>query len=99
MSNRIAAALACAALLFAAPAFAQTSPPAEKQEKAEKPKGHAPAQTHHCYKDGKLMADLTHKKCTAAGGQWKKDVPAKDEAAKPAPSAEPKAEPAPAPAK
>jgi hypothetical protein len=94
MPKRIALLLACATLLAAGPALAQTATPApEKTEKAAKPKGQGTPQTHHCYKDGKLFADMTHKHCTVEGGIWKKDVDAKAEAAKPASKAEPKAEP------
>jgi len=95
MTKRIAMSVACLTILAASPAMAQTAAPA-KEEQA-KPKGQGTPQTHHCYKDGKLMADLTHKKCTAQGGEWKKDVGTK-EAPKASPPSAPKGEPAPAPA-
>jgi hypothetical protein len=99
MLKRIALLLACATLLAAGPALAQTATPApapEKPEKAAKPKAQGTPQTHHCYKDGKLFADMTHKHCTVEGGIWKKDVEVKAEAAKAEPKAEPKAAAAPA---
>ena len=67
-------ALALAAGLFSATAFAKGGTP----------------QNHHCMKDGAAMPDKTKKECKKAGGTWEKDAPAAkaDDAAKPAGEAE-----------
>jgi len=49
----------------------QTEAPARNEATT---KAKASPQTHHCFKDSKLMADKTHKGCTAAAGKWQKDV-------------------------
>jgi hypothetical protein len=77
----------------ALPEAVPPAPSVQKAQKVEKHKGHGTPQTHHCVKDGKLLAGVPHKKCTAAGGAWQK-AEAKPEA----PRAEPKVETPPAPA-
>ncbi len=92
MIKRIVMSLAAVSFLAAAPAFAQTEAPAPKEQATTKPK--APPQTHHCHKDGKLMADKTHKQCLSAGGKWLKDAgAAKPESMKAEPKAEPMEQP------
>ncbi|HVP68464.1 MAG TPA: hypothetical protein VMT17_14510 [Anaeromyxobacteraceae bacterium] len=84
MTKRIAlSALFLSILLAAPPAMAQAPAPAPSAQ--AKPKGQGTPQTHHCYVEGKLQADLTHKKCTAQGGTWKKDVGTKEAPAATAP--------------
>ncbi len=101
MMTRIAMTVAVVSLFAAAPAFAQGETPAPKEQKAVKAAKGSP-QTHHCYKDGKLLADVTKKKCAGEGGKWDKDSahaakaePAKAEPAK-ADAPNPEASPAPA---
>ena len=72
MMKRIALSLAAVFLLAAAPAFAQGEAPAPKEQKAVKSKSGTP-QTHHCYKEGKLLAEKTRKQCASEGGKWDKD--------------------------
>jgi hypothetical protein len=90
MTKRIVTLLSALSFLAAAPALAQTAPAptTAPAPKAEKPKGKPTPQTHHCYKDGTLVADKTHKQCTAAGGEWKKDKDAAKGAAAKAPAAD-----------
>ncbi len=73
MNNLFKSSLAAALCLLATPAFAKGGTP----------------QNHHCWKDGASQPTLTHKQCTAAGGEWKKDAAAGAAAA-------PAASPAPA---
>jgi hypothetical protein len=95
MMKRIAMSLAAAALLAAAPALAAENAPKAQPRSMTKGKGTGTPQTHHCYKEGRLYTEKTHKQCTAEGGKWVKDGGGKEEAPAP-PRGEPRADPAPA---